>query len=379
MAESESGPQLSYEERWDAQLTSSSARLADDVSATVLVEEFPNLTDEEIDQLCNDAALEAIDDNASLISLSHFQSAFAKLGDGEDSDSEPRPDETVDDEQPPQPEIYDDNNDAVSAADTSNQEPDADPSQPDGSATDSTQSQKSQDNTDPSQSDGPKNTDGDRPDPSSMPRDELEAELEALRGRVDEAESAAEEAMALAEAVRRQLHQQSQLLVGEKTVQAAGITPDNVENHHQRLHDIDQRLEEQGDQLTMVRVDGGGSPDDPDARAQRIRQTLYNKAKQSDGQATMDRDDVDSRLGGGLHRDTVLGAMKRAADGYDAELDEQSYTAINGSSDLQPVDSIGFVVGDGRGTSSKVVMNLSNATGAEIRQNLTTDSAEEEA
>ncbi|WP_336359008.1 hypothetical protein [Haloarcula sp. CGMCC 1.6347] len=350
---------------WADKLGRSSATLAPEVSAEVLAQEFGRLDEHRRDEMCSSAVMIAFDDGYDEISLEHFQEAYEETApedDGEDSSEavqeappEPHPEptqETQTDEGPAEPEIYDEDNDDVEATVTESQNNDA------GDDDDQ---------------------DGEEGKPvSEMSHAELAEEVEDLRETVDELESMVRDSNGLVKAVRKQMAMQSQLLVGTETVQDAGIDPEGVLNHHQRLSEVEEQLQEQGDQIQMVRVDGGGSPDDPDSRAQRIRQTLYNKAKQhSEGKAEMDRDDVDSRLGGGLHRDTVLGAMKRAADGYEAEDDERSYTSINGSSDLQPVDSITFSVGEGRGNASKVVMNLSDATGAEIRQNLTTKDTEE--
>ncbi|MDT3434710.1 hypothetical protein [Haloarcula sp. 1CSR25-25] len=333
---------------WTGKLSQSSAKLAADVSAEILATEFGVLDSDALDDLCSDAIMVAFDEGCHEVSLSHFRDAYETL--------------TTDE--------------AGETPDTS-----------DSSASDATESgvvQEAADSPDPSSGDVndtpestattvPADSDASTPNPAAMDRDALEAEVEALRERVDEIESLARDTQGLVQAVRRQMAEQAKLLVGEELVQEAGIAADSVVNHHQRLRELDARVQEQGDKIQMVRVDGGGSPDDPDARARRIRQTLYNKAKDHpEGKAQMDRSDVDSRLGGGHHRDTVLDAMKRAADGYDAESDGRPYTAINGSSDLQPVDAITFSVGDGRGSPSKVVMNLADVTGAEIRQNLTT-------
>jgi len=349
---------------WSSKLSRSSLTLAPDVSAQTLAGEFGRLDDETLDDLCSDAVMAALNDDATRLSMEHFREAYEQTQEEDDEATEeavqeappephPEPtDETQTDGGPPEPEIFDEDNDDVEATVSESQESDAG---------------------------GDDDQDDEDANPvSEMSRAELVDEVQDLRETVDEMESMVRDSNALVKAVRKQMAIQNQLLVGADTVQDAGIDPEEVLNHHQRLSEIEDQLQQQGDQIQMVRVDGGGSPDDPDSRAQRIRQTLYNKAKQhSEGKAEMDRDDVDSRLGGGLHRDTVLGAMKRAADGYEAEDDERSYTSINGSSDLQPVDSITFVVGEGRGNASKVVMNLSDATGAEIRQNLTTKDTEE--
>ena len=328
-----------------------------------------DLDDDRRDDLCNEAAQVAIGEGKTEISMDDFQTAWDKISsDGNDQDDAERAPEA----------------DPQATANETNvlEEPSAMSSE--GGGQDGAEADADGDQDDTETDEATESEQSSTRDPSTMDRDALEAEVAELRDAVDdlrevaeEAESAARDAQARVEAVRRQMATQAQLLVGEDTIQDAGINPDNVINHHQRLSDITDQVEEHSDQIQMVRTDGGGGRDDPDSRAQLIRQTLYNKAKNhTEGQAQMDRDAVDSRLGGGLHRDTVLDAMKRAADGYEAEADEREYTSINGSSDLQPVESIAFAVGEGRGTASKLVMNVADATGAEIRQNLTTENSE---
>lgn len=201
---------------------------------------------------------------------------------------------------------------------------------------------------------------------------------DALEERVDELETEVQELTALTDALQRQNRQLSQILIGEDTV-GMDVDADTMTDFLTRSQDVDDRLVDLEQRVAMVRADGSGDADDPDGRARIIRQTLYNKAKSSEGLATLSRDEVDSRLGGGLHRDSVLDAMKRAADGHHAgsEHADLGYRPINGATSLEPVDSIAFERGQDRGEQSRVVMDLSDATGTEVRQNLTTKDTEE--
>lgn len=203
-------------------------------------------------------------------------------------------------------------------------------------------------------------------------------ERDALEARVDELESKLREQAALTEALQRQNRQLSQLLIGEDTV-GMDVDADAMTDFLTRSQDVDDRLVDLEQRVAMVRSDGSGTADGPDGRARVIRQTLYNKAKNSEGLATLTRDEADSRLGGGLHRDSVLGAMKRAADGHQAtsEHADLGYRPVNGASELEPVESVTFERGEGRSEQSRVVMDLSDATGTEVRHNLTTKDTEE--
>ena len=120
----------------------------------------------------------------------------------------------------------------------------------------------------------------------------------------------------------------------------------------------------------MSQTAGAAGTDSPDDRARLLRQQLYNMAKSGAnkseteaGRATMTRDEANARLGGELHNGTVLDAMRRAADGYEAD--------ISGSSDLQPVESITFQKSDSHESQSKLVIDLADASGSEVRQSLT--------
>lgn len=335
----------SVEEAWARRIDSASLKLAPDITPTTLAEEFGGLSEDTAQDLCNEAATTAISTGATVVELTHFIDARDVVDESDDSADGA---------------VTDDANRQMSSMRAICEGEDSDIQQPEENGGDSGANQEISDEN------------LYEPDPAGIDRGDLETEVADLRETVSELQSTVDETQAIVEAVRRQLKQHSRLLVGDDSVSHI-VDPDNVENHHQRLADLDKRVQAHGDQIQMVRVDGGGSRDDPDSRARLIRQTLYNKCDDN-GKAVMDRDAVDSRLGGGLHRDTVLDAMKRAADGYQAEDTGGGYRPINGSSDLQPVDCVHFEAGDGRGSQSAVVMDLSDATGAEIRHNLTTDS-----
>jgi len=336
--------QLDPNERWETLLDDEFGveHLADDVSPATLAEQFGSAPSR-VEQLCSDAFTEAVSEGAVEIRFAHFEAAagddntigesveqFDANEESDDGGTVEQFDESESTSAEESVEQFDETSSAEETA-TPDEAPDTDVT------TDS----------------------GDLADRVAA----LEADNEALRSEV-------QELAGLVEALRKQIKIQSRLLVGEEHVSTAvDPTDTGVDDILTRLSELDDRVEEHDQQVAMVRTDGSAGADDPDSRARFLRQTLYNQAKGNDGRATMDRDAADSRLGGGLHRDTVLDAMRRAADGYEAE--------ISGASDLQPVDSITFKVGEGRGTQSRIVMDLSNATGSEIRRNLTTKTTED--
>lgn len=128
----------------------------------------------------------------------------------------------------------------------------------------------------------------------------------------------------------------------------------------------------------------------PDERAQRLRQILFDKAKRLSNErnqvngieARLTRDEAEAALGGGLHRGTVLGAMKRAADGADAaDRTMVGYTTINGASDLDASEGIKFTPGENHPgktaeNQSELIITIDDITGAEARQNLMTGTNE---
>lgn len=110
---------------------------------------------------------------------------------------------------------------------------------------------------------------------------------------------------------------------------------------------------------------------DPDGRAIQLRQYLLNETRRPTDPDVVgaSRDAAKNVLKGGLHKGSVLDAMRRAADGREAN--------INGSSQLEPVDAITFQSGssiglDGNPSQSEVELDRSRLTAVEARQILTT-------
>ena len=186
--------------------------------------------------------------------------------------------------------------------------------------------------------------------------EELREENEELRQKVNGLE-------ARCDGLSRKFDTLVQVMLGDAD-ELAGYEPDEVRDVLQRVVDLEDTVADHESQVAMVRGDGGSQTDTPDGRAKRLRQVLYNRAKKNDGKATLERDGVDGALGGGHHRGTVLDAMKRAAEGREAD--------INGASDLPPLNGVTFYKGTKRDEQSRISMDLADVTGSEVRQNLTT-------
>lgn len=200
-----------------------------------------------------------------------------------------------------------------------------------------------------------------------MSRDDLENEVKDLRRRVRHLE-------ARMDATNTRVERMSIAAFDEPLEE---LNEDEFDSLRPRLLEIEETVEKIKKDQQMLVSDVGGGRATPDDRAKLVRQTLLNKARSNEGEAAMTRDQVDARLDGGLHRDTLMDAMKRAADGHEAEDSNRDYTPINGSSDLQPVDAITFRVSDGKDKQSLVTMNLEDSTATEVRQNLTTEQPDE--
>lgn len=186
--------------------------------------------------------------------------------------------------------------------------------------------------------------------------EELREENEELRRKVDDLE-------ARCEGISRRFNTLVEVMLGDMD-ELGAYEPDEMRDVLQRVVDLEDTVADHENQVAMVRGDGGSQSDTPDGRAKRLRKVLYNRAKKNDGKATLNRDGVDGALGGGHHRGTVLDAMRRAAKGRDAD--------INGSSDLPPLNGVTFHKGTRRDEQSRITMDLSDVTGSEVRQNLTT-------
>jgi len=200
-------------------------------------------------------------------------------------------------------------------------------------------------------------------DVSDQSRAELEKEVQILRSQTD--------------ALSTKLNRLAAIVLGDRDTAEYDVDEIGTDLRTQ-LNDIEERVNEHDDKLAMYAAGGSSGPDDPDSRATKLRQVLYNSAKATDGTADLTRDEAESALNGGLHRESVLDAMKRAADGQTAGDDERSYRPINGASSLPPCSGITFKDGSLGGGQSYIVLELSDMTGAEIRQKLTTGESEEE-
>lgn len=186
--------------------------------------------------------------------------------------------------------------------------------------------------------------------------EELREENEQLQRRVNALE-------ARCDGLSRKFDALVEVMLGDAD-DLAGYEPDEMRDVLQRVVDLEDQVADHENQVAMVRSDGGGDVDTPDGRARRLRKVLYNDAKKNDGKAALTRDGVNGVLGGGHHRGTVLDAMRRAADGREAD--------INGSSDLPPLNGVTFLSGSKTQDQSRIELDLSDLTGSEVRQNLTT-------
>lgn len=145
--------------------------------------------------------------------------------------------------------------------------------------------------------------------------------------------------------------------------------PDNMVCIHSRLQALEETVAEHEDRFQMFVVEDGDKAG-PDERAMHLRQVLLNEAQNNDdGVSVLTRDSARATLGGGLHKASVLDAMRRAANGDEAKID--------GASDLTPIDAISFAVGGNvirkeGAEQSAVRMDLDDLTAPEARQILTT-------
>lgn len=189
-------------------------------------------------------------------------------------------------------------------------------------------------------------------------------DVEALRDRVDALE-------AQLQAVRAQNRRLKQLLAGDPD-EIATWDLDSMVPLHTRLEQLEGTVDEHETKFQMFVVEDG-KQSTPDQRAVHLRQNILNQAQKNDAPiAKLTRSQADSALGGDLHKQSVLDAMKRAADGHAAK--------TTGSSDLHPIDAIEFTTGgtvgrDGSPEQSYLVIDLRDLTGDQARQILTTGEA----
>lgn len=184
--------------------------------------------------------------------------------------------------------------------------------------------------------------------------------LDELRNRVDALE-------AKLKAVQAQNQRLKQLIAGDPD-KVATWNLDSMVPLHSRLQQLESTVDEHDTKFQMFVVEEG-KQSSPDQRAVHLRQNLLNQAQKNDAPiAKLTRSQADSALGGDLHKQSVLDAMKRAA-GHAAE--------TTGSSDLHPIDAVEFTTGgtvgsDGSPDQSYLLIDLRDLTGNQARQILTT-------
>jgi hypothetical protein len=194
-------------------------------------------------------------------------------------------------------------------------------------------------------------------DPDAMTRDELIQTVRELRKDLDATE-------AYAEAAHRRIDTLAVALAGDED-EFSEWAPEEMEPIADRLSSVEDTVASHDEKFEMFVVEDGSSAT-PDERALHLRQVLWNKGKNNDGKACLTRDEAESSLGGGLHNGTVLDAMKRAADGHDADLG-------NGSSDIKPFDGITFASGSLGGGQSRLELDADDLTMNDLHQNLMTE------
>lgn len=148
---------------------------------------------------------------------------------------------------------------------------------------------------------------------------------------------------------------------------------DEMVPFHDRIDGLEETVSDHTERFEMFVVENGKQAT-PDKRAMHLRQVLLNEAQSNGGVAKMRRQSCGTTIGGGLHKGSVLDAMRRAANGSEAKID--------GNSDLEPVDAITFQNGgtvgsDGNAEQSHISLDTASLTGSEARQILTTEDGAE--
>lgn len=195
--------------------------------------------------------------------------------------------------------------------------------------------------------------------------------IDLLIERQQEIEQENRELRGLVQALRKQNKRLTRVIAGDDGLsERIGYEDQRFTDLITRVEDAEETLSKHDERLLMFdETDNKRSA--PDSRALKLRQILTKECDDG-GKAKLTRDKARVALGGDLHRGSVLDAMKRAADGRDASKHDRSYTEINGSCDLKPIDGIDFYTGSGRSDQSYLEIDLTNVTKAEMRKNLTT-------
>lgn len=341
---------------WSRKLDEASLTLAADATAEALADEYGG-DRSVVDDLCNKVLFVALDEDDDKITMDHFETAADRLG------TEPTNDDVKPKREAPHREMKNDaGGEVVATTEDVDEGTIADIQADREDHTD----QDDDSDTEPADDD-PSDSDGDAPEAPTIVEDGVEY---VPREEYDELAAEVQELSGLVDALHRQIKQQTRILTGNEHMDVVDPEHPSFTDLMTRIQQVEDRTEEHASRLQMVRTDGAAGTDSPDDRAHLLRQQLYNMAKSGAnkseteaGRATMTRDEANARLGGELHNGTVLDAMRRAANGHEAD--------ISGSSDLQPVDSITFHKSDSHESQSKLVIDLADASGTEVRQNLT--------
>lgn len=188
--------------------------------------------------------------------------------------------------------------------------------------------------------------------------------------RIRELEKQNEELQHLVEALQTQVKRLTSVVAGEEGLaDRLGDTEETFTDLITRVENVEEGVRDNNDKLSMAPSNDEKSS--PDTRAVKLRQILTEEVN-SGGKARLSRGEAGKALGGGHHRDTVLDAMKRAADGQMAEQPDRPYSEINGSSDLEAVDGITFQTSLTKKKQSYVEIDMTHVTQANLRNNLTT-------
>lgn len=203
-------------------------------------------------------------------------------------------------------------------------------------------------------------------------------QFRALKARIDELEDETEELREeLAEEKKQREHVAQQIpalrqtfseLVGWDVYDDRDLI-DAAADMFDRIEAIEEQSDEHASKIGLFAMTDGGSERKPDERAMLLRHNLYTQAKaSSNGRAALDKDSANAALGGDLSRAQSMDAMRRAADGTQAE-------NINGASSLDAVDGITFQKRTEK--KSRVMIDVSDITDWDARNNITTDSTSE--
>lgn len=167
-------------------------------------------------------------------------------------------------------------------------------------------------------------------------------------------------------ALQKQFSRFKEVLAGDADEFATWDT-NEMEPFIDRVRTLEDEVGDHTEKFEMFVVEDGQAAT-PDKRAMHLRQVIYNNAQTNGGKARLDRDQCESALGGGLHNHTMLDAMKRAADGAEAE--------IQGSCNLQPIPGLTVSIASTPAEQTVIVLDSVELSRSALRQNLLTESGD---